>query len=59
MQWCSVQKAKLGATQWTNAQRSLLDLEERNVAFVDEIVRSVGSLTVHYFSFIMLIFYLD
>ncbi|WMV56398.1 hypothetical protein MTR67_049783 [Solanum verrucosum] len=34
-----VQKAKLGATQWTNAQQSLLDLEERNVAFVDEIVR--------------------
>ncbi|XP_049367007.1 kinesin-like protein KIN-5D [Solanum verrucosum] len=34
-----VQKTKLGATQWTNAQQSLLDLEERNVAFVDEIVR--------------------
>lgn len=48
---CSVQKAKLGATQWTNAQRSLLNLEERNVAFVDEIVRSVGSLIVQVFSF--------
>ncbi|XP_009792660.1 kinesin-like protein KIN-5D isoform X1 [Nicotiana sylvestris] len=34
-----VEKAKLGAKQWTNAQQSLLNLEERNVAFVDEIVR--------------------
>ncbi|KAK6788099.1 hypothetical protein RDI58_016624 [Solanum bulbocastanum] len=35
---CSLQKAKLGAEQWTNAQRSLISLEERNVAFMDKIV---------------------
>ncbi|KAG5602908.1 hypothetical protein H5410_034278 [Solanum commersonii] len=35
---CSLQKAKLGAEQWTNAQRSLVSLEERNVAFMDKIV---------------------
>lgn len=56
---CSVQKAKLGAKQWTNAQQSLLNLEERNIAFVDEIVRSVHSPTVQVFSFIVVIFFLD
>ncbi|XP_022847001.1 kinesin-like protein KIN-5D [Olea europaea var. sylvestris] len=34
-----LEKAKLGAQQWCNAQESLLDLEESNVASVDEIVR--------------------
>ncbi|KAL3367185.1 hypothetical protein AABB24_011748 [Solanum stoloniferum] len=33
-----LQKAKLGSEQWTNAQRSLISLEERNVAFMDKIV---------------------
>ncbi|XP_022852560.1 kinesin-like protein KIN-5D [Olea europaea var. sylvestris] len=34
-----MEKAKLGAEQWINAQESLLSLEKRNVASVDEIVR--------------------
>ncbi|CAN4100917.1 unnamed protein product [Withania somnifera] len=34
-----LQKAKLGAEQWANAQRSLISLEERKVAFIDKIVR--------------------
>ncbi|KAK4375149.1 hypothetical protein RND71_005826 [Anisodus tanguticus] len=33
-----LQKAKLGAEQWTNAQRSLISLEEKNVAFMDKII---------------------
>ncbi|OIT02314.1 PREDICTED: kinesin-like protein KIN-5D [Nicotiana attenuata] len=33
-----LQKAKLGAEQWTNAQCALINLEERNVAFMDKIV---------------------
>ncbi|XP_019177658.1 PREDICTED: kinesin-like protein KIN-5D isoform X2 [Ipomoea nil] len=34
-----LQKAKMGAQQWNDAQRSLLNLEEANVASVHEIVR--------------------
>nr|GMD12475.1 kinesin-like protein KIN-5D [Ipomoea batatas] len=34
-----LQKAKMGAQQWNDAQRSLLNLEEVNVASVHEIVR--------------------
>lgn len=32
-------KAKLGAQQWRNAQESLISLESKNVASVDSIVR--------------------
>lgn len=35
----SLQKAKMGSQQWSNAQESLLRLEKSNVASVDEIVR--------------------
>ncbi|XAR60517.1 Plus-end-directed kinesin ATPase [Bertholletia excelsa] len=34
-----LQKAKMGAQQWSNAQNSLLGLEEKNVASLNEIVR--------------------
>ncbi|CAK9170199.1 unnamed protein product [Ilex paraguariensis] len=34
-----LQKAKMGAQQWSNAQESLLSLEKSNVAAIDEIVR--------------------
>ncbi|KAK6142057.1 hypothetical protein DH2020_013886 [Rehmannia glutinosa] len=34
-----LEQAQLGAQQWNNAQESLLSLEKRNVASVDEIVR--------------------
>lgn len=37
----SVQKAKLGAQQWSNAQESLFNLEKSNVDSVDELVRLV------------------
>ncbi|KAH6821999.1 P-loop containing nucleoside triphosphate hydrolases superfamily protein [Perilla frutescens var. hirtella] len=44
IQKCS-DEAKLGAQQWNNAQDSLLTLQKRNVALVDEIVR--GGLDVN------------
>ncbi|KAL8496794.1 hypothetical protein ACS0TY_020464 [Phlomoides rotata] len=34
-----LEQAKLGAQQWNNAQDSLLSIEKKNVASVDEIVR--------------------
>ncbi|KAK4408883.1 Kinesin-like protein KIN-5D [Sesamum angolense] len=34
-----LEQAKLGAQQWNNAQGSVLGLEKRNIASVDEIVR--------------------
>lgn len=55
---CSLQKAKLGAEQWTNAQRSLISLEERNVAFMDKIVRLVDSLVIQGFCLLFPIFHL-
>lgn len=55
---CSLQKAKLGAEQWTNAQRALISLEERNVAFMDKIVRLVDSLAIQGFCLIVPIYHL-
>lgn len=54
---CSLQKAKLGAEQWTNAQRALISLEERNVAFMDKIVRLVDSLAIQGFCLIVPIYH--
>ncbi|KAK6142214.1 hypothetical protein DH2020_000011 [Rehmannia glutinosa] len=38
--WKILEQAQLGAQQWNNAQESLLSLEKRNVASVDEMGRN-------------------
>lgn len=40
-----MQKTKLGAQQWSNAQESLFNLEKSNVDSVDEIVRLVTNVS--------------
>ncbi|XP_031111076.1 kinesin-like protein KIN-5D [Ipomoea triloba] len=54
-----LQKAKMGAQQWNNAQRSLLNLEEVNVASVHEIVREVSIVKAFLFAVVLAVFSAD